>query len=206
MSRINPPEDWIVAEVPELRIVDDALWKAVKDRQGEIAEKYGTVIEATQTARANRLNGAHRPRHLLSGLLECGVCGGPYSMRGQRFNPDRRGTGHREHRRESHPQAWLMILSHIAPRPCPNGTRPAFLPPPIDSVMFRTSEHCAPGSAKLALCSSVAVQALKAAAPDPEQRSILHPPSDSARRLGPGLDRTKQSCHYTCFCYFRYYT
>ena len=83
MSRINPPEDWIVAEVPELRIVDDALWKAVKDRQGEIAEKYGTVIEATQTARANRLNGAHRPRHLLSGLLECGVCGGPYSMRGQ---------------------------------------------------------------------------------------------------------------------------
>ncbi len=69
---------------------------------------------------------------------------------GQRFNPDRRGTGHREHRRESHPQAWLMILSHIAPRPCPNGTRPAFLPPPIDSVMFRTSEHCAPGSAKLA--------------------------------------------------------
>ena len=36
VSRINPPEEWIVAEVPELRIVDDALWKAVKHRQGEI--------------------------------------------------------------------------------------------------------------------------------------------------------------------------
>ena len=83
VSRINPPEDWIVTEVPELRIVDDELWKAVKDRQGEITEQYATVIEATQTARANRLNGAHRPRHLLSGVLECGVCGGPYSMRGQ---------------------------------------------------------------------------------------------------------------------------
>ena len=83
VSRINPPEEWIVAEVPELRIVDDDLWQAVKDRQGEITEQYATVIEATQTARANRLNGAHRPRHLLSGLLECGVCGGPYSMRGQ---------------------------------------------------------------------------------------------------------------------------
>ena len=83
VSRINPPEDWIVAEVPDLRIVDDALWKAVKDRQGEITEQYATVIEATHTARANRLNGAHRPRHLLSGLLECGVCGGPYAMRGQ---------------------------------------------------------------------------------------------------------------------------
>ena len=83
VSRINPPDEWIVREVPELRIVDDALWKAVKNRQGEITEQYATIIEATQSARANRLNGAHRPRHLLSGLLECGVCGGPYSMRGQ---------------------------------------------------------------------------------------------------------------------------
>ena len=61
VSRINPPEDWIVTEVPELRIVDDDLWQAVKHRQGEITEQYATVIEATQTALANRLNGAHRP-------------------------------------------------------------------------------------------------------------------------------------------------
>ena len=83
VSRINPKEEWIVTEVPELRIVDDALWQAVKERQEELTQKYATVIEATQTARANRLNGTHRPRHLLSGLLECGACGGPYSMRGQ---------------------------------------------------------------------------------------------------------------------------
>ena len=83
VSRINPPEERIVTEGPELRIVDDDLWQAVKNRQGEITEQYATVIEATQSARANRLNGAHRPRHLLSGLLECGVCGGSYSMRGQ---------------------------------------------------------------------------------------------------------------------------
>ena len=83
VSRINPPEDWIVTEVPELRIVDDVLWKSVKDRQSEIADEYATTIAATRAARTNRLNGVHRPRHLLSGLLECGVCGGPYAMRGQ---------------------------------------------------------------------------------------------------------------------------
>ncbi len=83
VSRINPPGEWIVREVPELRIVDDDLWQAVKHRQGEIKVQYADVIEATQSALANRLNGAHRPRHLLSGLLECGVCGGPYAMRGQ---------------------------------------------------------------------------------------------------------------------------
>ena len=83
VSRINPPEDWIIAEVPELRIVEDALWQAVKDRQKQLAEKYASVIEATRAAHANRLNGTHRPRSLLSGLLACGCCGGPYALRGQ---------------------------------------------------------------------------------------------------------------------------
>ena len=100
VSRINPREDWIVTEVLELRIVDDGLWQEVKDRQGEIAERYATVIEATQSARASRLNGAHRPRYLLSGLLECGVCGGPYAMRGQ----DRYGCS-----------------DHVMNGSCPNG-------------------------------------------------------------------------------------
>ena len=83
VSRLNPPEAWIVKEVPELRIVDDALWQAVKARQGEITERYATVIEAVRSTHANRPGGARRPRHPLSGLLECGVCGGPCAMRGQ---------------------------------------------------------------------------------------------------------------------------
>ena len=83
VARIDPREEWIVTEVPELRIVDDELWQAAKARQGQIAGKYATTIAATRAAHANRLNRTHRPRHLLSGLLECGVCGGPYAMRGQ---------------------------------------------------------------------------------------------------------------------------
>jgi site-specific DNA recombinase len=31
-SRLNPPELWIVEEVPHLRIVDDELWDTVKER------------------------------------------------------------------------------------------------------------------------------------------------------------------------------
>ena len=83
MSRLNPPEQWIVTDVPELRIVDDVLWQTVKDRRGELVEKHATVIAAVRQAHANRSNGTHRSHHLFSGLLECGVCGGSYSMRGQ---------------------------------------------------------------------------------------------------------------------------
>jgi site-specific DNA recombinase len=83
VSRLNPRDKWIAREVPELRIVDDALWQAAKARQDELAAKYANVITATRAAQANRLNGVHRPRSLLSGLLVCGCCGGPYSLRGQ---------------------------------------------------------------------------------------------------------------------------
>ena len=83
VARLNPPEEWIIVEVPELRIVDDELWQAAKARQGEISEKYATSIAATRAAQANYLNSTHRPRYLLSGLLECGMCGGSYAKRGQ---------------------------------------------------------------------------------------------------------------------------
>ncbi len=83
VSRINPREEWVVAEVPHLRILGDDLWQAAKDRQEESAEKYAAVIAGVRRAHANPLNATHRPRHLLSGLLECGVCGGAYAKRGQ---------------------------------------------------------------------------------------------------------------------------
>ena len=83
VSRLNPESEWIVKDVPDLRIVDDELWQAVRARQGEIAEKFANVTEAVRAHhKKNRLNGARRPKSLLSGLVFCGCCGGPYSLRG----------------------------------------------------------------------------------------------------------------------------
>ncbi|MDE2012461.1 MAG: recombinase family protein, partial [Alphaproteobacteria bacterium] len=83
VSRLNPRDKWVITEVPELRIVDDELWQAVKARQDELGARYANAITAVRAAHANRLNLTHRPRSLLSGLLVCGCCGGPYSLRGQ---------------------------------------------------------------------------------------------------------------------------
>ncbi len=83
VSRLNLESAWITTEVPELRIIDDKLWQAVRKRQSEIAEKFVNVREAVREHhRTNRLNVARRPRSLLSGLIFCGCCGGPYSLRG----------------------------------------------------------------------------------------------------------------------------
>jgi site-specific DNA recombinase len=82
VSRSNPQSEWIVTEVPDLQIVDNELWQAVKARQGNIAVQYAGFIEATRSSR-NKLNRTHRPKSLLSGLVYCGCCGGAYSLRGQ---------------------------------------------------------------------------------------------------------------------------
>jgi len=87
VSRINPPEAWIISEVPELRIIEDTLWQAIKARQSILTVEHAAVIAAVRASHAaraaNPLNATHRPRSLLSGLLVCGCCGGPYALRGQ---------------------------------------------------------------------------------------------------------------------------
>jgi site-specific DNA recombinase len=93
VSRINPESEWIVTEVPELRILKDDLWQAVKARQAETSAKYAKVAEGVRKHHKNRLNNTHRPKTLLSGLLFCGCCGGPYTIRGSdRFACSTHGT------------------------------------------------------------------------------------------------------------------
>jgi DNA invertase Pin-like site-specific DNA recombinase len=73
VDRTNPEAEWIRVPAPQLRIVSDALWQAVKDRQEQLAERYSSV---TRGVHAARMHAARRPAYLLSGLLECGICGG----------------------------------------------------------------------------------------------------------------------------------
>jgi site-specific DNA recombinase len=70
VRREMPEDKWVVREVPELRIIPQELWDAVKARQ-------------RQHSREGLRSAAHwRNRRLLSGLLVCGQCGGSYVLRG----------------------------------------------------------------------------------------------------------------------------
>jgi DNA-binding Lrp family transcriptional regulator len=59
--------------VPHLRIVDDPLWEAVKERQQHSRSRVVTNDKGIRSERARR------PNYLLSGLLKCGTCGGGFS-------------------------------------------------------------------------------------------------------------------------------
>jgi site-specific DNA recombinase len=80
VARMNPRSDWQIEEMPELAIIDDALWAQTQTRLAAIA--------ASPTATALRDSGfwtKRRPQHILTGRVVCGACGHPMSAVGQDY-------------------------------------------------------------------------------------------------------------------------
>jgi site-specific DNA recombinase len=74
VSQLNPLEQWIVADAPKLRIIEDELWSLVQSLQDS----------RSRETRPNTNKGPdwrqRRPKHLLSGLIKCASCGGGMSL------------------------------------------------------------------------------------------------------------------------------
>ena len=71
-ARLNRKSEWVVTDVPELRIVDDELWNRAQSRQRALN------ISSDEVATGAALNRRHRSQYLLSGLIKCGLCGANY--------------------------------------------------------------------------------------------------------------------------------
>jgi site-specific DNA recombinase len=69
VARPNPQSAWIVKEVPDLRIIDDETWQAVRVRYVSVQKKWSAA------AKEDRLRQFRRPKYLFSGLTKCGECG-----------------------------------------------------------------------------------------------------------------------------------
>lgn len=73
VARAVPREQWRIQERPELRIVADDLWQRVQDRR----EIVGRLLPTDR--RHGLMRGKHAAlysRHLFSGFMKCGTCGG----------------------------------------------------------------------------------------------------------------------------------
>ncbi|GBR23023.1 DNA resolvase [Kozakia baliensis NRIC 0488] len=75
VSRLNPESEWVLQDVPDLRIIEQDLWDAVKARQSKT-----TWSQKSRGNGVHPLNALQRPTHLLTGLIKCGCCGGGFSM------------------------------------------------------------------------------------------------------------------------------
>jgi site-specific DNA recombinase len=69
---LRPKDDWVVEDRQDLQIVSPDLWANVESRLELVRAAYG----ATEKARRPRGQAPELySRHLLSGLIRCGVCG-----------------------------------------------------------------------------------------------------------------------------------
>lgn len=122
-GRPNPPEAWIVEDVPELRIVSEELWESVRTRQA------GLTFSRTGAAGAAMV-AARRPRTLLSGLMRCGACGGAMV----RVSHDRLACARA---REGACGNRLRILSPVVERTVVAGVRERLLAPEAYQLFAR---------------------------------------------------------------------
>jgi site-specific DNA recombinase len=84
VTRINDESEWVIQEVPELRIIPQELWDAAKARQAQLTH-------------TGDFNTRKRPKYLLSDLLKCGECGGGFS----KVNSERYGCSNARNKGES---------------------------------------------------------------------------------------------------------
>ena len=80
LARPNPETEWIIEDVPTLRILDQVLWDKVQERLNGIRTS-APVTKARQT----RFWEKRRAKHLLTGMLICGTCGSTMTTAGKDY-------------------------------------------------------------------------------------------------------------------------
>lgn len=80
VPRVNPESERVIQEVPHLRIIEEQLWNRVQARLEAIR-----AAPATQKIRASGFWLCRRPKHLLTGLVNCGSCGGSFAAVGSDY-------------------------------------------------------------------------------------------------------------------------
>jgi site-specific DNA recombinase len=80
LARPNAEDLWVVHDIPELRIIDQAMWDKVHARLSAVREVPGVKKAIEKKFWLKR-----RAKHLLTGLAKCGVCGGDLAPAGQDY-------------------------------------------------------------------------------------------------------------------------
>ena len=78
----NSPDEIVEQAVPELRIIDPALWGEV---QARLVQQQAAQSSLPGGGSKHRYWEKRRPRHLLSGKVFCGCCDRPFSIFGKDY-------------------------------------------------------------------------------------------------------------------------
>jgi site-specific DNA recombinase len=83
----RPKEEWVRLDAPQLRIVPEALWQAVQSR---LKTSRASYLRASNGQLWGRPGNAIESKYLLTGLAQCGICGGGLIAHSRASRPHRK--------------------------------------------------------------------------------------------------------------------
>ncbi len=118
VSRMNPRDQWITEDVPDLRIVEQDLWDLVQTRLSDVRLASGADAPGRPKFHERR-----RAQHILTGKVFCATCGGMFGAVGKDYlactAARRQGTctNGQSLRRDTLEELILDALKHKLMRP-----------------------------------------------------------------------------------------
>ena len=120
VAKARPREEWRITEAPDLRIVDDKTWEAVRQRQEWLARTFADTRAKADGRGKGLLARDASSKYLLSGLLRCAECGSRLTIISGRAGASRYGCPRNFHRgtcgnrmRERHDRIEQRLLAEL---------------------------------------------------------------------------------------------
>ncbi|HXG70470.1 MAG TPA: recombinase family protein [Gemmatimonadaceae bacterium] len=117
--------EWRIVQRPDLRIVNDELWRTVQQRRSVVA---GVARQAGSGLMRGR-NAKLHSRHLFSGFLRCGTCGGAVTVVSGGYGSSRYGCPRHSKNGDAACTNRLTIRAKVADQVLLAGLQAALLRP-----------------------------------------------------------------------------
>ena len=108
VPRQQPREQWHIADRPELRIIDDELWKRVQARRDTLKKSFN-ITHGLARGRSGLYS-----KYLLVGLTQCGVCGKGFTITSSGHGSPRYGCPNSWHNGRDACDNRLSIMAKVA--------------------------------------------------------------------------------------------
>ena len=142
VARPRPESEWRKAEAPELRIVCDRTWEAVRQRQEWLARTFADTRAKADGRGKGLLARDAGSKYLLSGLLRCAACGSRLTIITGHGGASRYGCPRNFHRgtcnnkmRERHDRIEQRLLAELQEK--------VLQPAAVDYLVQRAAEEIA---------------------------------------------------------------
>ena len=164
IRRQQPREQWHIADHPELRIIDDELWKRVQARRDTLKTSFN-ITRGLARGRSGLYS-----KYLLVGLTQCWVCGKGFTITSSGHGSPRYGCPNSWHNGRDACDNRLSVMAKVADPVILHGLQEQLLEP----AMVRTITDAVTDGVRTALTTGPSTRKTLEARRDAVAKKVAH--------------------------------